>query len=660
MSYSSSASCVTCNARNKKCDGTRSPSGCQRCAQARISCGGYSDTSFRITRLKHNVRENQPHTNPTHHSYPENSNKIPDSMTSSISPSPLDDTSSLVENSYSASATPYREYLGYPAPQQDVSTHPDYLHILYAPHYTPPVDCTSTPAEPLPILSTSRIPLADHVPRTVQLQLVVPSQANLTNSMFYLPQSDPVLPLTPESPDPRFGAENGPDSGREHISNTVQGESSVTQWRTSSSPQVRTEATVQWPASYLSSESEPEDLENIEAGLLNGLAPDRQVESNTLPFIVHSFAAWMTRFVSNPTRILPFLVNHIRRGYSFGDDSRQTMVLISNSVLAIARSTDYDLTHFNTLYKLLTDRVMDARARSDSGLTRELALGAMEHSHQFISALFKVGSLANVLNVMELYAPVFRRACPESNEELVNFPRRLTAMEIQLKYYAALDVLQSVITHRPMFFRYSLEFLSAQEEMFIKMGNGPGLGWLYGISDRLMVVLARINTLFEDFGNCVDPEAVQELEKEIVACEPVVYTSTEEDPTLNIGRIMVQEAWRLAANLYLYMALCGADSADARVVGVQKKVMRLLRAIKPRRNPDSFLVLPILVFGVAAISPTDQSTLLARLSGVSECSRPGTVGNDILRMLNDIWVRTVERPAIWSDLRTACLRITGM
>ncbi|EUC54433.1 fungal zn(2)-cys(6) binuclear cluster domain protein, putative [Rhizoctonia solani AG-3 Rhs1AP] len=383
----------------------------------------------------------------------------------------------------------------------------------------------------------------------------------------------------------------------------------------------------------------------------------------------------MTRFVFNPTRILPSLVNHIRRGYSFGGDSRQTMLLISNSVLAIAVSTDYDLTHFNTLYKLLASRVVDARARGDSELTRELALGVMEHSHQFMSALFKVGSLANVLNVMELYAPVFRRACPESNEELVNLPRRLTAMEIQLKYYAALDVLQSVITHRPMFFRYDLELLSHQEEMFIKLGNGPGLGWLYGISDRLMIALARINTLFEDFGNCVDPEVVQELEEEIAACEPIIYTSAEMDPTLNIGRIMVQEAWRLAANIYLYMALCGADSADARVVKIQKNGMKLLRSIKPRRNPDSFVVLPILVvsplhcsphvilpsqFGVATASPAGQSTLLSRLSGVSECSKPGTVGNDILRMLSDIWARTVERPAVWSDLRTACLRITGM
>ncbi|CAE6506021.1 unnamed protein product [Rhizoctonia solani] len=276
MSYSSSASCVTCNTRNKKCDGTRSPTGCQRCAQARISCGGYLDTSLRISRLKHNVRENQPYTSPTHHSYPENSDKIPDSVTPSTDPSPLDDASPSVKNSYFCSATPYREHLGYPTPPQDISTHTGCLHIPYA---SPPVNCTS-------ILSTGPIPLADQISKTIQLQMVVPSQANLTDSMFYITQSKPIPPLAPESPDPRPGASNGPSSGGEHTSNP-QGESFVTQ-RTSSSPRLRTEPTVQWPASYLSSESEPEDFENIEARLLNGLAPDRQVESNTLPFIVHS------------------------------------------------------------------------------------------------------------------------------------------------------------------------------------------------------------------------------------------------------------------------------------------------------------------------------------------------------------------------------------
>ncbi|KAH7345518.1 hypothetical protein B0J17DRAFT_713087 [Rhizoctonia solani] len=210
-------------------------------------------------------------------------------------------------------------------------------------------------------------------------------------------------------------------------------------------------------------------------------------------------------------------------------------------------------------------------------MTRKIALAAMEHSHQFISTLFKVGSLANVLIVMDLYAPVFRRACPGPSEGLVNFPRCLMAINIHLKYYAALDVLQSFLTQRPMFFRYDLDFLSSQDEAFIKSGNGLGLRWLYGVPDRLMIALARMNSLIEDFGNRVDSDTIHELEEEIAACTPIVIVGAGTDPALNVGRIMVQEAWKMVAQVYLYMGLCGANSLDPRVIKVQRKFMGLLR-----------------------------------------------------------------------------------
>ncbi|CAE6521534.1 unnamed protein product, partial [Rhizoctonia solani] len=85
--------------------------------------------------------------------------------------------------------------------------------------------------------------------------------------------------------------------------------------------------------------------------------------------------------------------------------------------------------------------------------------------------------------------------------------------------------------------------------------------------------------------------------------------------------------------------------------------MRRLGGVKSRRHPDSFLVYPNAILGVAATGPVDRTAPLTRLWGVSECSRPGTVGN---RMLSDIWAQTTARPAVWADVRSACLRVTGM
>ncbi|CAE6474772.1 unnamed protein product [Rhizoctonia solani] len=647
MSHLNSASCVTCEARNKKCDGMRGPNGCRRCLQAGIACEGFLSTNSRIPKLKHNIREDRSQPNTTYLGHPLGSNNFPETMTPTDFPA-SDNASQSRGNSSALPTTCDLYYLDRsvyaPTPRQSASLYDPVLN-------SGQIHMSSTSQITAPVSQMEENVETNIFQPRSGISMIVPSQANPPGSRFNRVQYQATIPLTPdlETPGLRLDAMHGPGArprgeitGREQIS------------------QSQSRPTLGWAVSRLDNEPETGDAENLGEKLLAELVPDRRVESNTLPFIIHAFASWLACFVLDPTSILPIVADYIRRSQSFERETHHTLLLVSDSALAISRSTDYELSGFATLHNHLVGRVMETRRRGDTELTREMALATMDHSHQFISTLFKVGSLASVLSVMDLYAPVFRRACPEPREGLVNLPRNLINMNIHLRYYAALDVLQSLIAHRPMFFRYDLDFLSPHEEKIIKSGTGTGLRWLYGLPDQLMIILGRMNSLFEDFGSCVDPKTVQELKKEIEACMPIVSAETGTDPSLNVGRIVVQESWGMAALVYLYMGLCGAKSSDSQVVKVQKAFMKLLGAVQPRRNPDSFLVLPIFVMGVATTSPEDRSTLLGRLWGVPECNRPETVGNDIVRMLNDIWKRTTERPAVWADIRTACLRVTGM
>ncbi|CAE6411632.1 unnamed protein product [Rhizoctonia solani] len=161
-----------------------------------------------------------------------------------------------------------------------------------------------------------------------------------------------------------------------------------------------------------------------------------------------------------------------------------------------------------------------------------------------------------------------------------------------------------------MLFRYDLDFLSPQHKDLLDADNGPGLRWLGGVPDRLVFILAKMNTLFEDHGHCLDSEIVQDLERDIEACKPVISSGAGEDPALAIGRVVVQQSWRLAGYVYLYMGLCGANSLDKRVVKVQKQFMRLLETVKPSRNPDSFLVFPMIIVLLLLHCRTNPSCLL--------------------------------------------------
>ncbi|CAE6475126.1 unnamed protein product [Rhizoctonia solani] len=614
-----------CTYRNKKCDLTRGPNGCRRCTQAGIDCGGYPATNSRMPKPKHSDRTKNLTRQVRH---PEQI-ELYQSLLPICLPVPNDPSLSAGTSSATAIIEdwgPNFDSLGWNS------------HLL-APHQsTDPYSCVISPHGQLPNTTVEQSP-------NLAVQLLTPPAEGNVNT----PDNPPALPYTPKSPP--FSTVHGPSTGCEQVLGLGQGQNF--------DPYPQVESVTDLPIN-LEDDVDKDDPENVLAGVLPELALDREVESNIIPFAAYAFTSWLNRFIFEPGRASSLARATIIRGHSFGQEALQQMILVAKTVLAVSKSTDYELQFYAEMYQQLMGRVLEAR--TCNALTREAAMKAMGSCHEFISITSKVGSLANVLHLMDIYAPVFRQACPESSG-LVNLPQRLIAptAEVSLKYFASYDVIQSVITHRPMLFRYDLGITSPQVEVLLDADDRPGLRWSIGIPDRLVIALARINILLEDYGACVDQKVTQELRNEITeACKPVAPSSPEDDPTLMVGRLMVQESWRLVGYVYLYMGLCGADSKDARVVKVQKQFMRLLESVKSRRNPDVFLIIPMVILGIATSSPADRSILLTRLWSVSECRRSGTIGNDVARMLNDIWERTKERPAVWSDLRLACLRVVGI
>ncbi|EUC67575.1 fungal zn(2)-cys(6) binuclear cluster domain protein, putative, partial [Rhizoctonia solani AG-3 Rhs1AP] len=124
-----------------------------------------------------------------------------------------------------------------------------------------------------------------------------------------------------------------------------------------------------------------------------------------------------------------------------------------------------------------------------------------------------------------------------------------------------------MLTRRPthFLFRYDVNYPSHLSDTFFSIDDVPGSRWLYGVPDWLMVILARMNTLLKYYGTCLDPTVAKGLEEKIRSKRTIVAAGV--DPSLSMGRIVVQERWRLAALIFLFMALYSADSKDARDPG---------------------------------------------------------------------------------------------
>ncbi|CUA76463.1 Ferric reductase transmembrane component 4 [Rhizoctonia solani] len=419
---------------------------------------------------------------------------------------------------------------------------------------------------------------------------------------------------------------------------------------------------------------ESDDLEDVQSAVIGFLALDQTVESNGLPFVLQGCATWLSYSTYEPLSVVQSARNDILRTYVMGEQPRQILHLLTNTVNELTRSAEYDpaeSTCFLALEAIFQQILAEAGAHIEStrGLNQQQANEAMLFVNQasarltvypidlspskWIFTKCRVESLTNILAFLQLAAPIFRRACPDPLDGFINLPTLFTTTNPVLYYYIMMDVLLAMLTVRPMFFRYTVRFTPEAHESLFSGVEGRSLRCTCGIPDRLVMMFAYMNGLFEDFGSYIPKHMTDELEQDIKRMKPIVGVSTE--PFLMIGRMVVQQAWFQAALIYLYMGLCGYDSTDARVVTARSRFIKLLASTKPQRTIDSFMVFPLVILGVATESQEERNMVRQRMLGVPECARPGRMGNDFVRMLENIWSKRC--PVVWSDLRGACWEV---
>ncbi|CUA70995.1 Lanosterol synthase [Rhizoctonia solani] len=423
--------------------------------------------------------------------------------------------------------------------------------------------------------------------------------------------------------------------------------------------------------------NESDDLEDVQGGIIGFLALDQMVESNGLPFVLQGCATWISHFLFEPLTAVQLSRNEMFRTYVSGENARRILHLLASNSNALVRSTEYDPAKsrfFLEIEAILRQRLMEAGIRLESarGLNRQQANDAMILMGQaslrlllhplylppskWIHIKCGIDSLSNILGFMQLAAPICRRACPDPLNQFINLPTLFATTNPIFQVYIMMDVLLGMLTVRPMFFRYTVRFTPEAPEPLFSRADVHSLRCAFGIPDRLVMAFAYMNGLFEDFGSYVPKHITDELEEDIKRMEPIVGVSTE--PFLMVGRMVVQEAWFQAALIYLYMGLRGCDSTDERVVLVRSRFIKLLASTKPRRSMDLFLVFPLVILGVATESLEERNMIRRRMLGVPECARPGRMGNDFVRILEDMWSK--HRPIMWSDLRQACWEVTGV
>ncbi|KAG8791206.1 hypothetical protein FRC12_009876 [Ceratobasidium sp. 428] len=174
------------------------------------------------------------------------------------------------------------------------------------------------------------------------------------------------------------------------------------------------------------------------------------------------------------------------------------------------------------------------------------------------------------------------------------------------------------------------------------------LEWVYGCPQMIVMFIAKING-WRTGGLGSGMEYWRELERKLQLWVPVVDRA--DDSTGRVMRLAVQEAWRHVVLIYLYMGMCGVDSADPRVELAVEQVVQLASTVTSGNLLENHLFMPCLIAGVAARYETHRSIVRNKLNiSTGEniwCLR----GADFVPVLDHLWhgAGADGQPTAWED-----------
>ncbi|ELU39771.1 hypothetical protein AG1IA_06179 [Rhizoctonia solani AG-1 IA] len=277
-----------------------------------------------------------------------------------------------------------------------------------------------------------------------------------------------------------------------------------------------------------------------------------------------------------------------------------------------------------------------------SGKAIQQANSALNNVLELVVIQVWTAPLSWTISLFRIASPVFPAACQYP------LPPRFFDItldsSLDLRHFAVVDVILSLVTGRATFCRYH----RGNE----RQGN-QGTEWIIGIPDQFLLVLAYMSGLRTvalegtshgdsvlHVQNNTNHRNIRSRKEGLI--DPLLAQKLEGD----LRRI------RILPGQSKDPALCGAHAEDPRVQHSLKRYMRLVNGIRPGRNPDVFLFTPMVIAGVSAIKAKHRHTLTSRTLGLPEHSKPGTTGNDLVKILENVWNRTAMegRSACWDDL----------
>ncbi|CAE6436379.1 unnamed protein product [Rhizoctonia solani] len=180
--------------------------------------------------------------------------------------------------------------------------------------------------------------------------------------------------------------------------------------------------------------------------------------------------------------------------------------------------------------------------------------------------------------------------------------------------------------------------------------SSPSHQWAHGTPTEFHAALADINACRDNTSTGRD---WREIEHSLLTwqSQPGEYTFTES--WMTIAWYAVQESWRLALLIYLYMAVCDVSSDDPRIQLYVKQLLQVVGTLKKQEasGAEISFLLQYLMAGICARNEAHRKVVRDVLAETREPKFWFLRGSDFVPVLDHLWhgAAVDGRPVKWCD-----------
>ncbi|CAE6365728.1 unnamed protein product [Rhizoctonia solani] len=236
---------------------------------------------------------------------------------------------------------------------------------------------------------------------------------------------------------------------------------------------------------------------------------------------------------------------------------------------------------------------------------------------------------------------------------VVSFSRTLGAPHHELRRFVTYDTVAAFLLGVPPLAEYGYNDRRDSEI--------TGFDWVHGIPAEFIEIIAQINSRRAESPATVDdPET---LERRIWAWQShgtVPDKSTDSKET-NMTRAQVQEGWRHALLIYVYMGICGVSSEDPRVQAAVRHIFSLAEVIGNSRV--GIHMLPhCVIAGLAARLEKHRVAVYEKLRSLGNTRVWLFAGTQFGEVLYELWhgAGIGGAPVMWDDYVKCRRRVIPM